>query len=395
MTILTWAPNKLIIFAIANGLVAQFAMDIYIPAMPAIAKALHTTIDYIQLSYFYFMLGFGLSVFLYGFLNKIINYRYIFLICNGVFLIATLLIIFSADMVYFLALRFLQGMGAGFGSMAIIITIIYLFFPPRKLGIIISYSVFFLTLANILAPAIGGYLQELYGWQSSFIFLFILSFLLLTSGYCFLPKIITPPKVKISFYSKVKNLLANQQYITHAIYAIICVNIIVCYLVMSSFILQMHLGASIKVSGAIASLISLLFSMGSLLNTFMLSRYLLKTTIFSGLIISFLGIATFLIAGYFTGTSIFAFIIPIFISSLGLGILYPNFVTCGFKDFTGFIIDGTSLLSLMKIFTICLITAFIAFIPDNFLTCALLTGFLFSLLLVLILILNREYLVNY
>ncbi|WP_419419938.1 MFS transporter [Legionella sp. D16C41] len=386
--------QKIITFAIVNGLIAQFAMDIYIPSMPAMVKAFKTINDTIQFSYFYFMLGFGLAIFCYGFLRKLINYRTIFILCNTIFLLATLAIIYSDQITYFLFFRFIQGLGAGLGSMAIIIALIYLMFSPAKLGIYVSYAVFFLTTANILAPLLGGYLQEFYDWQSNFIFLFILAFLLLILSYFLLPNIIFASSAKKGFsITKVRSLLANKQYITHVIYAIICVNIIVCYLIMSSFILQMHLGISTRIYGWIASLVSLLFSLGSLCNSMLLNRYLPKHLIYVGLIISFFGIASFFAASYFATTSVTAFIIPMTISALGLGILYPNFVACGFINFTSFIIDATSLLSILKITIICLFMIFIALLPDTFFICALLTSAMYSLLLFLILIFNREYLI--
>ncbi|STX50196.1 multidrug resistance protein D [Legionella busanensis] len=395
MSITISAPNKLIIFAIANGLIAQFAMDIYIPSMPALIQFFNTISDTIQLSYFYFMLGFGFSIFLNGWTNRGINYRHTFLICNSIFLLSTLLIIFSTNITYFLTLRFLQGIGAGFGSIAIIIALIHLLLPSNKLGIFVSYTVFFLTTANVIAPILGGYLQELYGWQSNFIFLFILAFLLLLSSYRFLPDItIAPKKEKKVFFKKMKILLKNKYYMMHMIYAIICVSIIVCYLIMSSFILQLQLGVSTRLFGWIGALISLLFSLGSLFNSILLVKYLPKNLIYIGLIISLLGTVNFLIASWFTAKSILAFVIPMAISSLGLGVLYPNFIARGFKNFNLFIIDATSLLSLMKIIVICLITVLVALIPDTFFSCALLIGLMYSLLLALILYLNREYLSN-
>lgn len=380
-----------IFFALISGFLGQLAMDIYLPSMPSMREIFATSNAHIQLTYSYFMLGFGISVLSYGFFSHRVNYRFIFLSCNALFLLATLLILVSTNIYELIFFRMIQGVGAGIGSVVVIIALIRLLFKKKVLGSMISYTVFILTVAAIVAPLFGGLIQEYYGWTGNFMLLFIIAFFLSLTSYFWLPEVkFAHPKGEYSFFKTVHKLFLNKGYISHILYSIITLNILVSYYIMSPFILETQFGSSPLVYGWTAALICLLFSIGSLLNGFLLNKYPQTTMIWWGLVLSMVGTFTLLVSSYFFA-SVLAMVLPMLVLALGLGILYPNFVAKGFENIYSSITIATSLFGILKITLIFLNTSIAAVLPDTFQSCAWLIFCMYLLLVTVLCIFNREY----
>lgn len=92
---------------------AQAAISLYLPALPAIAANLHIHPDFVKSTITIFFLSYGLSQFLYGPLSDRHGRKPLLLIGISIFCLGCLLNIFAKSIEIFLLARLLQGFGCG------------------------------------------------------------------------------------------------------------------------------------------------------------------------------------------------------------------------------------------------------------------------------------------
>jgi DHA1 family bicyclomycin/chloramphenicol resistance-like MFS transporter len=155
-----------------------FATDIYIPSLPTMARDLHVSTSAVQLSLVLFFISSGISqLFIGAILDSFGRYR-AGLFALAVFAIASFTIAIFPDIYVIYAMRIVQGITISLivvGKRAFFVDM----YSGEKLKHYTSLFVIIWSTAPILAPFIGGYLQSVFGWQSSFYFLGILAVLFL------------------------------------------------------------------------------------------------------------------------------------------------------------------------------------------------------------------------
>ncbi len=151
------------------------AINIALPSM-SIDLSLNTDdMSWVNMSYLLssaiFLVPFGRIADMYG-------RKKLYFSGNLVFIIASLLCIFSKSSSMLIGFRFIQGTGSAmiFGTtMAIIASV----FPPKERGRALGMNVSAVYLGLTLAPVIGGLLTQYIGWRSIFLINFIAGFFVL------------------------------------------------------------------------------------------------------------------------------------------------------------------------------------------------------------------------
>jgi Bcr/CflA subfamily drug resistance transporter len=165
--------HKLLFFVIILAVcLTQFASDIYAPSLPHIATALSTRIDLVQWSMAIYMLGVALSQLIYGPLSEGVGRKGPLLIGLTVMLGGTLLCLFAPTIDLLILGRLVQGLGAG-ACAALWRSIFRDIFSGAELAKYGSYLTILVTFIVPAAPALGGYLQEYFGWRANFLFMTI------------------------------------------------------------------------------------------------------------------------------------------------------------------------------------------------------------------------------
>lgn len=162
-----------------SGLVAlaPLAIDMYMPAMPAMAAAFGVSFSDVNLTMSAYMLGNAFGQFFGGSLSDQIGRKKIGIIGLLVFMVATLCIIFSPTIEVMQGLRIVQAVGGGFATV-ICIAQVRDIFPTDQVMKRYANVVLVMLFAPIIAPSIGVLLIQ-FGWQSIFIFLALVSVLML------------------------------------------------------------------------------------------------------------------------------------------------------------------------------------------------------------------------
>ncbi|MBV8251332.1 MAG: MFS transporter [Chitinophaga sp.] len=166
------AENKQIATYIAFILIpiSGLAMDIYVPSFPHMAKELGVTNDLVRLTLTVFLISYGLSQLFLGSLVDSFGRYKTGLIALIIFTLSNFLIAIINDIHLILAIRILQGMVISVIMIAKRSFFVDIYSGEQRKHYTSLLSVVW-SAAPILAPFLGGYLQDIFGWRANFVFL--------------------------------------------------------------------------------------------------------------------------------------------------------------------------------------------------------------------------------
>ncbi len=144
-------------------------MSAFLPSLPRMAEYFATDYEIMQLSVSLYLAVSAVLQLVIGPISDRYGRRPVALACVVVFVLATLGCIFATTIEGFLVFRMLQGTAAvGFVvSRAIVRDMV----PQDEAASMIGYVTMGMALVPMVAPVIGGALDEAFGWQATFWFL--------------------------------------------------------------------------------------------------------------------------------------------------------------------------------------------------------------------------------
>ncbi len=153
---LTWASSL--------GIVAS---TIYVPSVPAIARAFDTPVARVQLTFVGYLLAFAISMLVLGPLSDRYGRRRTVLCGLALCALSSFVCAFSPTIEVLIAARVLQGIGACAG-MVVGRALTREIWGPEAAAQVIAGRAIAATLMQACAPVLGGYLQEWFGWRANF-----------------------------------------------------------------------------------------------------------------------------------------------------------------------------------------------------------------------------------
>ncbi|WP_414475230.1 CmlA/FloR family chloramphenicol efflux MFS transporter [Microvirga sp. M2] len=172
-----WAfslPTALLLMA-PFDILASLAMDIYLPVVPAMPGILGAGPAVVQLTLSLYMVMLGLGQIVFGPISDRIGRRPVLIGGALVFAAASFSLAASSTAIAFVALRFLQAVGASAALVATFATVrdVYADRPES----VVIYSLFSSMLAFVPAvgPIAGALLADSFGWRSIFVTLGVLA----------------------------------------------------------------------------------------------------------------------------------------------------------------------------------------------------------------------------
>jgi MFS transporter, DHA1 family, multidrug resistance protein len=161
-------PRHLILFIGALVALGPLSLDMYLPAMPAMAEAFGVGIVRLNNTISIYLVGYGLGQFFGGAFSDQVGRKRVGLIGLSVFTLASLLIASATTVEHVQWLRFVQAIGGGF-STVICMAIVRDVYPIEELGKRMSMVMLVMLASPVLAPALGAALLNL-GWHAIFVF---------------------------------------------------------------------------------------------------------------------------------------------------------------------------------------------------------------------------------
>jgi DHA1 family bicyclomycin/chloramphenicol resistance-like MFS transporter len=151
--------------------VGPLAMNIFLPSLPTMSR--HFNVDYsvIQLLISLYLVALAVVQLFIGPASDRYGRRPVLLICFSLFCVATVAAIYSPSFQVLLGWRLLQSLAAA--GIVLSRAIVRDVFAAEDLASKIAYITMGMSLTPMVAPFIGGYLDESFGWQASFWFAFV------------------------------------------------------------------------------------------------------------------------------------------------------------------------------------------------------------------------------
>lgn len=162
-------PQPSVFILVAMSALGPIALNIFLPSMPGLARELSVDYGTVQLTLTFFLVGLGVAQLVYGPISDRWGRRPVLLWGLGIYCIGSIVCVLAPSILWLMLGRILQALGGCAGLVLGRAIVRDLYERDRAAGMI-GYVTMAMSLAPMLAPAIGGYLDGLYGWRTSFAF---------------------------------------------------------------------------------------------------------------------------------------------------------------------------------------------------------------------------------
>ncbi|WP_166924121.1 multidrug effflux MFS transporter [Flavobacterium poyangense] len=304
-----------------------FSIDMYLPGFSKIAADLHTTVAKVSMSLSSYFVGISAGQLLYGPLLDRFGRKKPLFVGLMVYILASLGCAYVSDIDSFIFLRFIQAIGSCAATVASVAMVRDLF-PAKDIPKVFSMLMLVVGLSPMLAPTIGGYVTEDYGWHMVFLILMCMGILILIASQIGLPNSYKPDA---SISLKPKPIIANflmvlkePQFYTYAFTGAIAFSGLFSYVAASPIVFMDIYHVDAKTYGWIFAFMSLSFIGSSQLNSILLKKFSSEQMIFGALITQSVISIIFLILSLQNLLGLYETIGILFIYLACLGISNPN-----------------------------------------------------------------------
>jgi DHA1 family bicyclomycin/chloramphenicol resistance-like MFS transporter len=171
----------------ALAMIGPFSIDTYLPSFPAIQGDLEVSAVQMQQTLSVYLLTFAIMTLFHGTLSDSFGRRPIVLVSLSVFAIGSLGCALAGTFEQLLVFRGIQGLSAGAG-IVVGRAIIRDSLEGHDAQRLMSLVTMIFGVAPAIAPIIGGWLQDWFGWRSVFVFLAAYGTILLLACRARLPE---------------------------------------------------------------------------------------------------------------------------------------------------------------------------------------------------------------
>ncbi|SEM69142.1 multidrug effflux MFS transporter [Halomonas caseinilytica] len=330
----------------ANTALAPFAIDAYLPAMPALAEAVGESIHHTELSISLFLLGFAFGQLTGGPASDRFGRRPVLLTGLVVFLLASLMITQVDSLVELLVLRFVQALGGGacvVNSAAIVRDC----FSGREAAKVMSTMAMIMMLAPLAAPAVGSGLLYLADWWLIFVFLAVYAAFLLWLMGTRLPETRAPDAPSASPRQVLRNyvsVLCHREAMGYVLSVATTFAGMFAFITASPFLYMTHYGLSPAIYPVVFGANVVVMAGSNRLNIRLLRRRTPQQNMRLGMGVQ-LVVALSLILLVATGLDSPVSVVPLIMVFMGMvGLITPNAISSMLEHFSHMSATATALL---------------------------------------------------
>ena len=319
----------ILILALANASVVV-GMGLITPSITIIKADFNLTSDMVQLILTIYIIAAGIGQLIFGILSDRFGRRPILLTGSLLFVLSSIVSVFSPNILFLLIMRTVQGLGAA-ACMSMARVIVNDSFnkteAAEKLSLITAIMVVFPLISLIL----GGFIAQTLGWVGTMYVFFIFGLIILTGSVYNISETKIEKLNNLNFL-KITNsflvVLKNTKFLTFTLIGAIQTGIF-----FSSFGFMPYEFARLGVSplefGFWLSFTGIGYFLGNILNKNYASRFGIEALIILGCCFSFLSYLTILVLNLNDFTHPLYISIPIIIFGLGNGFTVANCIIGG------------------------------------------------------------------
>ncbi len=240
-------PVRMVLIVASLAIFGPLCIDTYLPALPAIGRDLHASASEVQASLTGCLLGLGAGQLVVGPLSDRFGRRRPLLIGLGLFVLASIGLIFSPNAATLIGLRFVQGLAAAAGLVTgrAIVRDQYTGMTAVRF---FSLLVLVTGLGPILAPQLGAGLLHLGSWRVVFVAFVVGGVILLVTSFFVLPETLPPesrrPGGIMATFRSMREVASNRNFLVNALSCGLGFGVLFAYIAGSSYALENVYGLS-------------------------------------------------------------------------------------------------------------------------------------------------------
>jgi DHA1 family bicyclomycin/chloramphenicol resistance-like MFS transporter len=326
---------RLVVVLGSMNAIGPLSIDMYLPAFPEIARALHTSASSVQLTLTACVAGLALGQLVIGPLSDRFGRRIPVIAAMVTYAVASLLCATATSVDALIALRFVQGL-AGAGGIVISRAVVRDLHSGARAVRLFSSLMLVTGLAPILAPLVGGQLLAVTSWKGIFVTLTILSALIAVLAALGLRETLPAERRSTSGLRRtvqtMAELLRDRSFVGHALAAGLTFGALFAYISGSSFALQGIYGLSPQLYSLAFAMNGLGLIAASQVNARIVERVGPRQLLRRALFCVVASALTLLVVVSVGGLSVWAVLAPMFVIVSSLAFVLPNATALALAD---------------------------------------------------------------
>lgn len=323
-------PRFLLFLVCLFASAGQFAIDVYVPALPAMAHYFSTSPQAIQSSVSGYMAAYACGQLVFGPIADAYGRKRVLAFGLVIYTIGCLLSLAAPTIGLFLVARCLQGFGIAATNL-LAKAIITDSFAGMALIHAFTYMAIAWGLAPIVAPVIGAHLQTWFGWQACLVFLLACSIVMWISLWHYRETLKQPvhlePRTLMRNTGKV---LSSPVFQSCFLAQGLCYSILLVFNIVGPFMVQSTLHKPPTYFGYLALGIGMMYFLGGLSNRLhgpslptAEQRLRIGTRVMAGASIAMLLLAPTV------GLQVWTLATPVLVMGFCAGAMYPTLMAKG------------------------------------------------------------------
>lgn len=358
-------PDSRLTLAFLAALVAlgPLSVDMYLPAMPAMQRALGADIAGMHLTLSAYLWGFSVFHLACGPLADRYGRRPVLLAGTATFILASIGCALASSVEELTTYRFVQGLGACAGP-TLARTITRDVFGPRGAARALSLIAMLMALAPAIAPGLGGLMLRYVPWPSVFFFLAGYGFAVLLIVVCRIPETLPVaqslrPRAIAANYAQ---LLRDPVFLPVASASALVYSGLMAYLACSGFVFIDMLGVPTEYFGLIFLTSVAGYMGGSAFSARLAARRPPARVLFAGVRLALLSTLLMLALHSLWPPSVLALIVPMALYAAALGLTLPQAMAMAMENFPRIAATNSSLFGFLQMGLSALITALVGLV---------------------------------
>ena len=245
---MTKANSKLFLVLLLGVLSAfgPFVVDLYLPSLPQLASFFETSASMTQLTLTTAMIGLAVGQLLIGPLSDKFGRKKPLIISLVIYILSTVLIVFSPNIETMIVLRVIQGLSSA-GSVVISRAVATDLYRGREMTRFFGLLMTINGLAPIISPILGSLLLEYISWKGVFVFLALIGVIVLIFSFRLKESLSVENRLQGSIFSTFLTfgvIIKNRLFMSYVGIQSFLLGSMFAYIAASPFILQSFYGLS-------------------------------------------------------------------------------------------------------------------------------------------------------
>jgi MFS transporter, DHA1 family, multidrug resistance protein len=308
---------------------APLSIDMYLPSLPTLERVFMTPAAPVQLTLSAFLAGIAIGQAFYGPLSDRFGRKPPLYAGLTLYIAASIACAYAPSIDAMIVLRFVQA-ASGCAGIVIARAIVRDLVEGIEAARAFSSLILVMGVAPILAPLLGGYVLQWFGWQAIFWALALFGLACLVAVATRVPETRPPGRRTtggvVSAIVVYARLIADRSFLGYALTSALALAGMFVYITTSPHLFIDVFGLSTQAYGWLFGTNAAGFIAVSQLNRLLLNRFGMHRLLAWGVRLNFAAALVLLLAAVSGFDGLAAILVPLFVAIASLGILMPNAV---------------------------------------------------------------------